>query len=99
MALIAALGPLVAMDSYLRLALVGGLFLVGISISALGFFEFRRAKTTINPVNPNAASSVVTSGIFRFTRNPMYLGFTSILLSWAMYLAAPWSLLGPIGFG
>ena len=51
-----------------------------------GVNEFARHKTTINPLDPNQSSLVVSSGVFRFTRNPMYLGMLLILLAWADYL-------------
>tara|TARA_X000000368_G_scaffold408227_1_gene388613 strand:- start:586 stop:906 length:321 start_codon:yes stop_codon:yes gene_type:complete len=43
--------------------------------------SFRKQKTTVNPLEPSQASSLVTSGIFKFSRNPMYLGMLIILLS------------------
>ena len=43
--------------------------------------SFRKKKTTVNPLEPRQASSLVTSGIFKFSRNPMYLGMLIILLS------------------
>lgn len=58
----------------LAVATLGGI------ISSLGAWEFRRAKTTVNPLHPERASSVVASGIFRVTRNPMYLGLLLVLL-------------------
>lgn len=54
--------------------------LVGIGVAVAGVLEFKRAKTTVNPLVPNKATSVVTSGIFRLTRNPMYLGLAATLL-------------------
>ena len=53
---------------------------IGGGISSLGAREFRRAKTTVNPLHPERASSVVTSGIYRYTRNPMYVGILLVLL-------------------
>src|SRR5215831_745776 len=47
---------------------------LGITISLAGVLEFWRAKTTINPLNPEAASAMVTSGIYHYSRNPMYVG-------------------------
>jgi protein-S-isoprenylcysteine O-methyltransferase Ste14 len=64
----------------------------------LGVRAFRRARTTINPLNPEQASSVVTDGIYRHTRNPMYLGFAMMLVGWAIYLDVAWELLGPVAF-
>ncbi len=56
--------------------LIFGLF---VFISAVK--SFRKQKTTVNPLEPKKASSLVTSGIFKFSRNPMYLGMLLILLS------------------
>lgn len=71
---------------------------VGLVFLASGFFAFRRAGTTIDPVHPAAASSLVTGGIYRVSRNPMYVGFTALLLAWACHLAAPSALLGVLVF-
>jgi len=53
---------------------------VGGVLSSLGAREFRRARTTVNPLHPEQASSVVTTGVYRFTRNPMYAGILFVLL-------------------
>lgn len=52
---------------------------VGGVISTSGAREFRKLKTTVNPLHPERASVVVTTGIFRFTRNPMYVGIALVL--------------------
>jgi protein-S-isoprenylcysteine O-methyltransferase Ste14 len=65
-------------------------WLIGISgalTCALGIVEFRRAKTTVNPTRPDSASSLVRTGIYRRTRNPMYVGFFLILTGWAAAFA------------
>jgi protein-S-isoprenylcysteine O-methyltransferase Ste14 len=64
------------------------LALAGAVTSALGVFSFRRAGTTVNPMKPETSSSLVTSGIYKLTRNPMYLGFLLILLGWAVFLSS-----------
>ena len=56
--------------------LILGLF---IFISAVR--SFRKQKTTVNPLAPKQASSLVVSGIFEYSRNPMYLGMLIVLLS------------------
>ncbi len=48
---------------------------------------FRRAKTTVNPLQPEKASSLVTSGIFSLSRNPMYLGMLLILIAAVLQFA------------
>jgi protein-S-isoprenylcysteine O-methyltransferase Ste14 len=77
-----------------NLALAVVIAAIGLAIDVAGLLEFRRARTTINPLRPEAASALVRSGIFRWTRNPMYLGMAIALLGWAIYLAHPLSLLG-----
>jgi protein-S-isoprenylcysteine O-methyltransferase Ste14 len=57
------------------------------AIALLGIVAFRRAQTTVNPLHPDASTSIVTTGIFRFTRNPMYLGLFLVLLAWSVLLS------------
>lgn len=52
-----------------------------------GVVEFRRANTTVNPHLPNNSAHIVTSGIYRITRNPMYLGMLFVLCAWAVYVS------------
>jgi protein-S-isoprenylcysteine O-methyltransferase Ste14 len=52
---------------------------------ALGGIAFRRARTTTNPLKPEAASSLVIAGVYRYTRNPMYVGVACVLVGWAVY--------------
>jgi protein-S-isoprenylcysteine O-methyltransferase Ste14 len=59
---------------------------VGVSLDAVALFHFLRSRTTINPLKPGSASALVTRGIYRLTRNPMYLGLATLLLAWAIYL-------------
>jgi protein-S-isoprenylcysteine O-methyltransferase Ste14 len=60
---------------------------LGVTISLAGVLEFRRAKTTVNPLNPQAATAMVTSGIYRYSRNPMYVGLLFALIGWALWLS------------
>jgi len=46
--------------------------------------EFRRHRTTVNPLDPAQASSMVTGGVFRITRNPMYVGMAGLLAAHAV---------------
>jgi protein-S-isoprenylcysteine O-methyltransferase Ste14 len=63
----------------------------GIVLAVAGIAEFQGARTTINPLSPDTATSVVTSGVYRMTRNPMYLGMALVLAGVAAWRA---SLLG-----
>lgn len=59
---------------------------VGLAIDISAVISFRRADTTINPLNPEAASRLVKVGIYKQSRNPMYLGLFLLLCSWAVWL-------------
>lgn len=82
----------------LRIALALALALVGLAFLAPAGLAFRRAHTTVNPLTPEAATSLVVDGVYRYTRNPMYVGFALLLLAWAAWLAVPPGLLGPLLF-
>ncbi|MDP3814859.1 isoprenylcysteine carboxylmethyltransferase family protein [Pseudomonas sp.] len=73
-------------------------FCVGAFFCLAGVVSFRRAKTTVNPLKPETASALVSSGIYGYSRNPMYVGFAMFLMAWACYLASPLLLLGVLGF-
>jgi len=64
---------------------VAALLAAGFGVIAISIIQFSRARTTVNPLNPAAASALVTSGIFRLTRNPMYLGMALILAALAVW--------------
>lgn len=61
----------------------------GFAVAAWGVVAFRLAGTTVNPMKPESSSSLVVTGIYAFTRNPMYLGLLLVLLAWAIHLAHP----------
>ena len=90
--------PLLQIPTALRLAAATAILLAGLVFSAAGVLSFRRARTTINPTKPEAASSLVSSGIYRVTRNPMYVGLSLVLVAWAVFLSSAWALLGPVAF-
>jgi len=77
---------------------------VGACVAGSGYFgiagvvEFRRAQTTVNPHTPDKASTVVQSGVFRYTRNPMYLGLALLLIGAFFYWQNGVTLLVIIGF-
>ena len=74
------------------------LLAIGCVFCIAGVVSFRLAKTTVNPRKPEQASELVTTGIYRFSRNPMYLGFAFILAAWGVWLASLWALLCVIAF-
>ena len=82
-----------------RLAAALLLAAVGVAVALGGVVSFRRARTTVNPLKPESSAALVSTGVYSFTRNPMYLGMLLVLIAWAVYLASVWALLGPLGFG
>ncbi len=56
----------------------------GLGITAI--LAFRRNSTTVHPNFPDRTSAIVTGGIFRYTRNPMYLSLALLLAAWAAKL-------------
>ena len=88
-----SLVPSLAVPFGVRVGAALALGFIGQSISISGIMSFRRAKTTINPIKLSAASSLVSGGVYRFTRNPMYLGLLVTLMAWAVFLSNPLALL------
>lgn len=76
----------------IRLGSALALAAIGQGISIAGILAFRRARTTVNPLHPHAASSLVTTGVYRYTRNPMYVGLLLTLLGWCAFLWSPHAL-------
>jgi len=101
-ALVAALGmwgvgeltPALEVPAAWRWTLAGCLAVAGTAVRLAAQWSFRRANTTVNPLQPGRASSVITSGLYGRSRNPMYLGRTLQLLAWAAWLASPAAGLG-----
>lgn len=63
-----------------------GVSTIGIIVALCGVLEFRRADTTVDPRFPDRSSHLVVSGVYRISRNPMYLGFFLVLFGWTLYL-------------
>jgi protein-S-isoprenylcysteine O-methyltransferase Ste14 len=80
-----ALGPSV-LRIEARVAIAAALALAGIALAVAGIREFRAARTTVNPMHPEQAAAMVTGGVYRMTRNPMYLGMFCLLAAWAAWL-------------
>jgi protein-S-isoprenylcysteine O-methyltransferase Ste14 len=96
--LLAHKAPTLDVPTTLRMACAAAVGLMGAAIGVAGKVGFRRAGTTANPMKPERASALVTGGIYRLTRNPMYLSLLLLLVAWAVFLASGWALLGPLVF-
>lgn len=76
---------------YTLLAFAGG-------IGFISLLQFFKSKTTVDPTRPSKASKLVTSGIYQFSRNPMYLGLLLMLLAWGLWLGNAFNVLLAAGF-
>ncbi|SMF16805.1 Protein-S-isoprenylcysteine O-methyltransferase Ste14 [Alteromonadaceae bacterium Bs31] len=72
---------------------VGFIVLAGV-LGVVALAQFHRAKTSENPLRPQRATTLVKSGIYKISRNPMYTGLVCMLFAWAAYLWSFMSLLG-----
>ena len=77
-----------------RIALAAALAVIGVLIACVAFFHFRRAGTTVNPTKPHDSARLVDAGIYRLSRNPMYLGDLLLLAACALWLANAAAFLG-----
>lgn len=68
------------------------LFAAGLFVGVRGSITFRRSDTTVDPRTPEKASTLVTSGIYSITRNPMYLGLMIMMIAWGLYLTNVFSI-------
>ncbi|MBI3283645.1 MAG: isoprenylcysteine carboxylmethyltransferase family protein [Burkholderiales bacterium] len=73
-----------------RLAL--GLALAAAGLMAVAALTFMHARTTINPLRPEKASHLITSGIYRYSRNPIYLADLLLLCALVLWLGKLWNL-------
>jgi protein-S-isoprenylcysteine O-methyltransferase Ste14 len=71
-------------------------FLFGVALNVAGFVTQRRAGTDPIPFNPT--TRIVSHGLYRFSRNPMYIGFAFWTFGLAILVDSVWMLLAvPIG--
>lgn len=85
---VSAWGPRWELALALRWTAVVVLVLAGLAFDGAALLAFRAARTTINPLKPERVSALVTGGVYRFSRNPMYVGMALFLTAWAVYLSA-----------
>lgn len=73
----------------LQSAFAGAFVVVGLALDLISIGAFRKAKTTVTPLAPEKATRLVITGLYRYTRNPMYLGLLLILSGIAIWLGSP----------
>jgi protein-S-isoprenylcysteine O-methyltransferase Ste14 len=68
-----------------------GCLALGLALAGAAVRRFRAASTTLQPWV--ATTALVTGGPFRFSRNPIYLGYTLLYLGVAFWVNSLWPLL------
>ena len=96
--LVATLVPQYAID-------IPGKSVLAIVIAAMGFAIglpairlFRHQGTTVDPRYPDRSEALVVKGIYRYTRNPMYVGFVMLASAWMVWLGNPVNIAVLVGF-
>lgn len=74
------------------------LVISGLALMMLAAWQLRQARTTILPFAPERTRQLVTQGIYRYSRNPIYLGDLLLLLAWAVWLGNGFTLIWLPGF-
>ena len=82
----ALVAPSFGLSLALRLALGLLLVIAGLGIVQIAGISFRQTRTTVDPTRPGSSSALIVSGIYRYSRNPIYLGMTVVLLGWGAFL-------------
>lgn len=78
--------PWLSFQLPLRMLIVAVVGLAGLLLNVFPKLAFGRARTTVNPLRPDQATTLVSAGIYRYTRNPMYVGQALLLLAWVLYV-------------
>lgn len=71
---------------------------MAVLIALISLFQFFTSKTTIDPRTPFKTTKLVKRGIYKFTRNPMYLAILLVLLAWGLWLGNAFNTLLAAGF-
>lgn len=77
----------IRLHPFVRAPLVVVLGVVGVVVPLLAAWSFKRHRTTLNPLKPHESTAIVQTGLFRFSRNPMYLGMALLLAGWSVALS------------
>ncbi|XVN73275.1 hypothetical protein AAEX37_00333 [Oligella sp. MSHR50489EDL] len=96
MYLMARLLPVIHVTWPVKIYISGLLIVLAIAIGLSAIIAFLNSKTTANPKRPTETSKLVKSGIYRYSRNPMYLGMLFLLLAWAVHLQSLSAIVGII---
>lgn len=95
---VAKVAPPLGLEFAIRVPIAVAIALAGLAFDFSGLLGFFRSKTTVNPLRPERASALVTAGVYRISRNPMYVGMLLFLFAWGVYLDCLPGFIGPVLF-
>lgn len=98
MYLLACFLPVGYFDFFGRKYVAYALLVLASGIGLISLIQFFKSKTTVDPTAPSKATNLVISGVYQFSRNPMYLGMLLILLAWGIWLGNAFNVLLAAGF-
>ncbi len=98
MGLVSLITPNISIPGWLNAVITISIVLMGLFFLGAGVISFKQAQTTVDPTQPDKASTLVTSSIYKITRNPMYVGFLLVLVGWGIFLSNLFSLALLIAF-
>ena len=81
-----------------RIWVIGALLIGAALIAGIALIQFFVSRTSIDPLHPSKSTKLVTSGVYQFSRNPMYLALLMILLAWGLWLGNAFNTLTAAGF-
>lgn len=98
MFLLAEFLPVGHFDFFGRTFLMLPLLIGAMALATFSLLKFFKVKTSIDPTDPAKASCLVTGGLYRYSRNPMYLALLLVLLAWGLWLGNAFNTLLAAGF-
>lgn len=90
--------PVGYFDFFGRRYLMFALLAAAGGIGFISLVQFFKSKTSVDPTTPSKTTSLVTSGVYQFSRNPMYLSMLLLLLAWGIWLGNAFNVLLALGF-
>ena len=64
------------------------IIVLAIVVDSSSVYLFFKKRTTINPLKPSNTQGLVTTGLYHYTRNPMYVGLLVILIGFGIWLGS-----------
>lgn len=90
--------PVGYFDFFGRFLLAKVLVVLAGFIGLVSVYQFFKRKTSVDPMHPEKVNQLVTSGLYKYSRNPMYLALLMVLLGFGLYLGNAFNTLVAAGF-